>query len=304
MARVDLEQLSVFVAVAETGSFTAAADRLGLAKSAVSQHVTQLERALGVQLMQRTTRKLAITDAGNGFLKDCIELLAQAEQAVERVRTVRARPSGVLRITSVEDSVPMVAEWIAEYHRRYPEVRIDFQPTDRRVDLIAERFDLGLRIGRLSDSMLRAATLAELELWVVASPDYLARRGVPQQPRDLSEHEWIALSLVGAPWTRTFVLDEGGSATVRLRGAISVSTTSAMLGLVRAGVGIGDFPHSIVREDVAKGRLARILPDYALPRLHLYAAYPGSASPPAKTRTFIDLAKEMIGRGVRREVEE
>lgn len=96
MARVDLEQLSVFVAVAETGSFTAAADRLGLAKSAVSQHVTQLERALGVQLMQRTTRKLAITDAGNGFLKDCIELLAQAEQAVERVRTARARPGGVL----------------------------------------------------------------------------------------------------------------------------------------------------------------------------------------------------------------
>lgn len=291
MRIANLDRMTIFVAVAESGSFTTAADKLGLAKSAVSQRVSQLERELGVQLLQRTTRKLTITEAGNLFLADCIDLLAQAERAIDRVRTGKARPTGVLRITSVADSAAMVAGWIAEYCARYPEMRVDYVPTDLRVDLIAERFDLGLRIGTMPDSSLRAAMLAKLETWAVASPAYLARRGTPHTPTQLGEHEWIALSIMNAPWAPTFETPDGGTQTVRLRGAISVSTAAAKQSLVLAGVGIGTFPDSMVAADVAAGRLIRVLPTYRLPRLYLYAAYPGPLAP-AKTRAFIDLAKE------------
>lgn len=284
--------MAVFVAVAEAGSFTAAADRLGLARSAVSQHLTRLERDLGVQLLRRTTRQVSITEAGAAFLDDCRSLLAQAERAVERARSARARPSGVLRITSAEDTAPLFAGWLAEYRRRYPEVKIDYHPTDRRVDLVGEGFDLALRVGGMPDSSLRATTLARFETWVVATPAYLAAHGEPKRPADLARHEWIALSVIDSPWMRTFVGRGGRRERVRLHGAVSVSTAAALLWLVRADLGVAAFPDSMVRDDVAAGRLRRLLPAYALPPLHLYAAWPGAA-PPAKTRAFLDLAKEL-----------
>jgi DNA-binding transcriptional LysR family regulator len=290
---VDLERMAIFAAVAETGSFTAAAERLGLAKSAVSLQLTQLERELGVQLLQRTTRKVSITEAGAAFLEDCRDLLQRAELAVERARSTRARPSGVLRITSTEDSAALVAHWLAEYRRRYPEVRIDYQPTDRRVDLIGEGFDLALRVGGMADSSLRATTLASFEIWLVASAAYLEQRGEPHHPAELADHEWIALSVISPPWMRHFTGPDGRQESVRLHGAVSVSTAAALLHLVRADLGIGSFPDSMVRADIAAGRLRRLLTDYSLPGVHLYAAYPGSTAVPAKTRAFIDLAREL-----------
>lgn len=295
MTRPNLEQMSVFVAVAEAGSFTAAADRLGMAKSAVSQAVSALERELGVQLLQRSTRKLAITEAGAAFRLDCIELLAQAAAAVDRVRTGKAQPTGVLRITSVVDSAPMVADWIAEYCVRYPAMRIEYQPTDQKIDLIAERFDLALRIGAMHDSSMRAVQLGELETWVVAATAYLARRGTPRTPQDLVAHEWIALSVMPTPRTHVFTSPAGRQERVRLSGAVSVSAAAAMRNLVQAGVGIAAFPDSMVAADVAAGRMRRLLADYRLPKLFLYAVYPGARAAPAKTRAFIDLAKASLG---------
>lgn len=295
MPSANLDQMSVFVAVADAGSFTAAADRLGMAKSAVSQAVSALERELGVQLFQRSTRKLAITEAGAAFRHDCVELLAQAAAAVDRVRSGKAHPTGVLRITSVADSAPMVAEWIADYCARYPAMRIEYLPTDQKIDLIADRFDLALRIGSMQDSSLRAVKLGELETWLVAAAEYLARRGTPRRPQDLVAHEWIALTVVPTPWTRVFESPSGRQERVRLSGAISVSAAAAMRSLVQAGAGIAAFPDSMVSADVAAGRLTRLLADYRLPKLFLYAVYPGSRTVPAKTRAFIDLAKARLG---------
>lgn len=289
---VDLAAMSIFVAVAEAGSFTAAADRLGMAKSAVSQRLTELERELGVRLLQRTTRRVAITDAGTIFLADCRELLSQAERVLERARSSRARPSGTLRLTSTEDMASPVAAWIVEYRRRFPEVRIDYQPTDRRVDLVAEGFDLALRMGGMPDSSLRAAPLGEFDSWLVASPSYLAAHGEPSQPSDLAHHEWIALSVIASPWVRQFEGPDGDRQTIRMRGSVSVSTAAACQALVRAGLGIAVFPDSMARADVADGRLRRLLASYRLPRLHLYAAYPDTPALPAKTRAFIDLARD------------
>ena len=152
---ISLARLAAFAAVADAGSFTAAAERLDTTKSSLSQSVALLERELGVQLLQRSTRKLAITEAGEAFLTDCRALLAGAEAAMERARTGRAQPSGTLRITSPHASAGLVAVWIAAYRTRYPGMRVDYVPTDRTLDLIAERFDLAVRIGPMSDSRLR-----------------------------------------------------------------------------------------------------------------------------------------------------
>jgi DNA-binding transcriptional LysR family regulator len=291
---ISLGRLVAFTAVAEAGSFTAAAERLNTTKSAVSQAVAVLERELGAQLLQRSTRKLAITEAGESFLADCRTLLADAEAAVERARTGRAQPSGTLRLTSTQGMAGMVAGWIATYREHYRAMRVDYVPTDRKVDLIAERFDLAIRIGPMADSSLRAVVLEELELWTVAAPSYLARHGMPRKPAELARHEWIAMSLLPSPWSADF---ERGGRKLRLktRGSISVASTEALLRLVIQGAGISAFPSAAdLRGEVEAGRLVRLFPGWATRRMFLYAAYPGSIAAPAKTRAFIDLTKEAV----------
>jgi DNA-binding transcriptional LysR family regulator len=292
---IHLGRLAAFVAVADAGSFTAAAERLQTTKSAVSQAVALLERELGAQLLQRSTRKLAITEAGEAFLADCRALLADAEAAVERARTGRTQPSGTLRLTSPQESAGMIAAWIAAYRERHPQMRIDYEPTDRTLDIIAERFDLAIRIGPMSDSRLRAVVLEELETWATASPAYLARRGMPKRPEDLAQHEWVALSLLPAPWTCDFSRS-GTKQRVRMRGSICAASNAAVHCLVLEGAGISAFPNvAAIRADVESGRLVRLLPGWRLMRLFLHAVYPGHTAP-AKTRAFIELAKEALAR--------
>ncbi|MBL8251800.1 MAG: LysR family transcriptional regulator [Candidatus Competibacter sp.] len=290
---VDLAQMAAFVAVAETGSFTAAAERSGVTKSALSQTITLLERELGAQLLQRSTRKLALTETGTAFLDDCHRLLAQAEQVIERARTRQAALSGTLRITSTLDYTLPVARWIAEYRNRYPAMRIDYLPTDQPLDLIEGRFDLALRLGRLQDSSLRAVKLMDLDLLLVASPAYLARSGALRTLKDLRSQEWLAFNILPRPWTLP-LWREGKTLAVRMRGSIGVSAAIALKELALAGAGMAALPEPLVRGELNLGRLVRLLPAYRLPPLQFYALYPGALAPPAKTRAFIDLAKEEI----------
>jgi DNA-binding transcriptional LysR family regulator len=291
---ISLGRLAAFAAVAEAGSFTAAAERLNTTKSAVSQAVALLERELGAQLLQRSTRKLAITEAGESFLADCRTLLADAEAAIERARTGRAEPSGTLRLTSTQEMAGMVAGWIATYRERYPAMRVDYVPTDRKLDLIAERFDLTIRIGPMADASLRAVVLEELELWTVAAPGYLSRHGIPRKPAELERYEWIAMSLLPSPWSIDFER-AGRKVRAKMRGSISVASTDAVLRLVIQGTGISAFPSTAaLRGEVEAGRLVRLFPGWTARRMFLYAAYPGNIAAPAKTRAFIDLAKEAV----------
>jgi DNA-binding transcriptional LysR family regulator len=293
-ANINLDRVAAFVAVADAGSFTTAAEHLGSTKSATSQAVAQLERELGTQLLLRSTRKLSITEAGQSFLHDCRALLAQAESVVTRARSGKAQPKGTLRLTSPHESAAMIAGWIATYRERHPEMRIDYVPTDQQVDVIADRFDVAVRIGPMRDSRLHGVKLAELELWTAASATYLARRGIPATPAELAAHEWIALSVLPAPWTYVFTARNGRKITARMRGAVSVSNSAAVRAMVLAGAGISAFPESTIDADVAAGRLTRVLADYGMQKLYLHAAYPGTVGPPAKTRAFIDIAREAL----------
>lgn len=289
----DLSRLRVFIAVAEAGSFTAAADRLAMTKSAVSQGVAALERELGVQLLQRSTRRLAITQAGEALLADGRSLLAQAGQVFERARTSQGELSGLLRITSAEIGVSFVAPLIAEYLTLHPRMRVEYVPTDQLVDLVRDGFDLSLRTTGARDSSLRATGLAELQIWLAASPAYLQARGTPRRVQDLARHEWIAFSQLPSPWS--LPLRVGGRAmTMRLHGRVVASTTSAARALALAGVGIVGAPGYVLQADVEAGRLVRLLPNAGLPTVALYAAWPGRIDPPAKTRALIELAKARL----------
>ncbi len=287
---MELSRLRIFVAVAQAGSFTAAAQRLGLTKSATSQGVALLERELGMQLLQRTTRRFAITSAGESFLDDCRTLLAQADQIVERARDRQGELSGLLRITASVETASFVAPLIAEYAALHPLMRVDYVATDELIDTVRENIDVSLRLTGVRDSSLRATGLADLSVWCVASPAYLAARGRPRQVEALAEHDWIAFSRLPSPWTLRCQVGRR-EVSVRLRGRLSASTSSAGRALALAGAGVFGAPDFMLAADVEAGRLERLLPGVRMPRLSLYAAWPGRLEPPAKTRAFIELAK-------------
>lgn len=288
---MNLTRLQIFIAVCSTGSFTRAADHLAVTKSAVSQHVAALERELGVQLLHRSTRKLALTDAGAALLDEGRALLEQAQRLAERTRRQAAQLTGVLRITSAEEAAGWVAPLIAEYVRLHPGMQVDYHPNDRLLDLVAEGMDLSLRTTGRRDSSLHAANLAVFDIWCVASPAYLSTHGTPRRLADLASHAWIAFTPIPHPWT---LRTRDARESVRLARRISTSSTSGGRALALAGAGIHAAPRFILEAEVATGRLVRLLPDLKLPQVTLYAAWPGHREPPSKTRAFIELAKAKL----------
>ncbi|MGE0315287.1 MAG: LysR substrate-binding domain-containing protein [Lautropia sp.] len=298
---MELSRLRIFVAVAEAGSFTAAAQRLALTKSAASQAVAALERELGVQLLQRSTRRLAITEAGHAFLADARELLAHVGRVVEGARARQGELSGLLRITSSIEAAPLVAPLIAEYAAAHPLMRVEYVASDELVDLVRENIDLSVRVTGQRDSSLRAVGLADLDVWCAASPAYLRERGTPTRPQDLVAHDWIAFTRLASPWTLRCRVGRREH-VVRLRGRLSATMSYAGRALALAGAGIFGAPDFALRADIEAGRLVRVLPDVQLPALSLYAAWPGRLEPPAKTRALIELAKKRL-RGRQRPLE-
>ena len=295
--RMNLMRLEVFVTVCTTGSFTRAAEQMGVTKSAASQHVAALERELGVQLLHRSTRSLTVTEAGAGLLADGRALLEQATRLAERTRHHTAQLSGTLRVTSADFTATWVAPVIADYVRRHPGMHVDYLPTDRLVDLAAEGMDLSLRTTGRRDSSLHAATLAEFDIWCAASPDYLAERGTPRRLADLASHDWIAFTPIPHPWTlQTRDADDA----VRLRRSVSTSSTAGGRALAVAGAGVFASPQFVLEAELAAGRLVRVLPGVKLPQVTLYAVWPGGREPPMKTRAFIELAKARLRRPRRR----
>ncbi|MEX1828914.1 LysR family transcriptional regulator [Luteibacter sp. CQ10] len=293
---INLNRLAVFVALVRAGSFTAAAERLGTTKAMVSQHIAKLEDELGVTLLVRSTRRMSLTDAGERFHEDCARVLADAEAAVTRLGECRDSPTGTLRVAAAGDHGPaIVAPVLAEYAALHPQVSVELVVSDEIVDVIAERFDLSIRIGWLRDSSLRAAKLSSFRQCLVASPAYLARRGKPSVPDELAAHDWISLSVLSSPTRWTFADEAGTEHTVRTRPVASANSTLATHAFVVAGLGMSVLPDYVVHADIATGRLASLLDGYRLPDGGVYAVYPGKQTS-VKVRAFIDLLKERMAR--------
>jgi DNA-binding transcriptional LysR family regulator len=294
---VNLNRLAVFVALVRAGSFTSAAAQMGMTKAMVSQHLLRLERELGVTLIVRSTRRMALTEAGAVFHADCVALLEQAQAAVERLSGQHSKPSGTLRLTTSTDyGTAVLAPALAAFQRQHPQLQVDLVINDQLNDLIAERFDMAIRIGWLRDSSLRAVRLGSFRQLVVATPAYLAQHATPRRPEELAAHGWIAMSALATPLRWTFTRGKGSRRVVRMRQVMQGNNAAAIRALVLADAGISVLPDYLVREDVQAGRLQVLLASYRLPEGGIHAVYPAQ-QPPAKVRAFIDFMHDRLAQG-------
>lgn len=290
---VNLNRLITFVAVVEAGSLTAAAERLGLAKSMVSKHMQLLEAEIGVGLLLRSTRKLSLTEAGRAFYESSRQLLQSAEQAIELARSGRDIPQGTLRVASpIDYGVIVVAPLLAQLRIRYPTLNIDLVCADHVIDLIAEGIDVTVRLGKLADSGHMAARIGPLTRWLAASPDFIARHGMPADPQALEAMPFISLSVLQQP--KVFTLEDGAGKQyeVRMRNTVfNTNTAYASRAAALAGVGILRATTFLTQEDVAAGRLLRVLPEWSQAESDIHAVFPATPHVPQKVRVFIDALK-------------
>jgi DNA-binding transcriptional LysR family regulator len=285
---MDLNLLSMFVLVAETSSFTAAATKLGLRRSSVSRAIAALERSLGVQLFSRTTRQVALTTAGSALYAKVAPQLSSIKEALGTLPEREEQPSGELRITAPDLGAVILPDVIAGFSLRYPSVQVDVRLTNRRVDLVAEGFDVALRLSRdrLSDSSLVVRRLRAPEAQLFAAPTYLARAGTPRTPADTADHQWIifrAAMQLPPPFP-----------TPRTRPRVIADDIHFIHGAAKAGLGLSLLPSIMVREDVAAGRLVRVLPRVSLQSVALYFMHPPARHLPLKVTAFRDYLIEYL----------
>ena len=283
----------VFAQVVDSRSFSAAAARLGLSKSAVSKQIAKLEDRLGARLLNRTTRTLSPTDAGQDFYERCIRVAREVEEAERAITHLSAEPRGLLRLNAPasfgrEYLAPLVPEMLA----RWPELRIEALFEDRFVDVVAEGFDLVIRITRLQDSSLVARRIASCRRLVCAAPSYLARRGVPRTPAELLQHDCILYSYATDQNEWEFVGPDGRLETVRVDGRLRANNAEVTLAALRAGAGLALSPDFIVGPDIAAGRLVPLLTGYENPFGAIYAVWPHNRNLAPKVRAVVDFLVE------------
>lgn len=288
----------MFVAVAETKGFAAAARRLGITKSAVSKRITALEVELGVRLFHRTTRLVSLTEAGTVFLSHAVDALGAAQEAEAAVTALQETPSGSLKINA-----PMsfgrrhIAPLIPKFLAANPRIDLDLSMDDRVVDLVEEGFDLALRGGTLPDSALVVRRLAPLKACLVAAPDYLAAAGVPNVPDDLHAHATLHYSLSRDP--QEWVLrSDNGEIRIATKSRLRINNSEALLEAALQGVGIARLPTFLCGEALRDGRLIHVLPGFNPPEHTLYAVFPERRHVPRKVRVFVDFLVNAFGGAV------
>ncbi|UCH76232.1 MAG: LysR family transcriptional regulator [Rhodospirillales bacterium] len=280
--------MAVFARVVETKSFTGAAHRLGMSKAAVSKHVSKLEERLGARLLNRTTRRLSLTEVGAAFYERCARIVTEAEEAELAVSRLSAAPRGTLKIdVPVNFGMQYLAPLLPPFMLQHPELRVDMAFNDRFVDLVEEGCDLAIRIGELPDSSLMARKLAETESVICAAPSYWDRHGRPKDPGELANHDCFAYSYLatGSEWR---LEGPDGAVAIRTSGSLTANNGDVLRQAAVAGIGVVAMPVFIVCDDLRVGRLEPVLQRYRFPTRGIYAVYPHNRHLSAKVRAFID----------------
>lgn len=284
-----LTSLTAFVRVVDTGGFSAAARKLNMSTTMVSNHIQALEERLGARLLNRTTRKVSVTEIGKTYYDRCIQILSDLEQADDIAGALQSVPRGTLRIHSATHMVPFVAGVVAKLLSTYPDVKVDLRMGEANVDLIEEGYDVALRMTPPPDSSLIVRSLATWRHVLCCSHDYLEKHGRVQQLAELAEHncgrhlnypfgdEWRFFDRKGAP------------ASVRISGSLVTNSGEALRRMVIEGAGIGLLAGFLVSDDLDAGRLVRLLPEYRPVEMSMNAVYPHRHHLSAKVRTFIDM---------------
>ncbi len=284
-----LTEMEAFVQVVDHGGFTEAARKMDLSKSAVSKHVSALEARLAVRLLNRTTRRVSPTEVGLAYYDRARRVLSDASEADEMVTAMQATPKGTLRISvPVSFGISHVSGAVAKFLHAYPEVDIQMVLDDRFVELVAEGYDLAIRVGVLQDSSLKARKLAEAGRLLVASPDYLERMGRPRSIEDLSRHQLLHYShLASGNFWRIQGLS-GDERQVRVGGRLTANNGESLMKAAEAGLGIAMLPSFFLSCALSSGRLVEVLPDLPQATLGIYALYPEGRFTQPKLRAFID----------------
>ena len=286
-----LQELAVFVRVAESGSFSHTARELGLSQPSVSRIIAELETRLGVTLLLRTTRRITVTDAGAVFLDRAREILSQIENAEDAARGLDSL-HGIIRLAvpviyGTREIIPRLAKFLA----MHPKLRIELSVADHRQDLVAEGADIAIRMGELDDSSFGARRLAALPRMLVASPAYLKARGVPKTPADLASHDCIfgPRSFGRERWSFN---RSGVEISVDVRGRISTDSGPGSFASALAGLGIAIVSTVMAGAELKAGALVPLLPGYRLPPIDIHAVFPGGPRPSAKVRALVDYLAE------------
>jgi DNA-binding transcriptional LysR family regulator len=293
---MEANDLLLFARIVEAGSFSMAAQRLDLPKSTVSRRISLLEASLGERLLQRTTRKLVLTEFGASLLEHARKLAEEVEAASALAQHRQAAPSGKLRISMPNDFANVgMTELLARFTERYPAVTLELDLSPRRVDLVAEGFDVAIRMGDLpEDSTLAARRVALERFGLYAAPSYIARRGLPEQPDDLLEHELLCI-LSRSGGAAQWVLQRGKVRWEReLRARLTANSPELLARIACSGAGIAASSDLFVAPYLKKGELVRVLPEWDLPAAIGWAVFPGRRLMPAKTRVFLDMMEEMF----------
>ncbi len=293
MAR-DLNDMSYFAEVARSLSFTSAAQRLGVPKSSVSRSITSLERRLGVRLLERTTRRVALTEVGETYLRHCHRLVEEADEADAAISSLGAEPRGLLRVAAnVTFARTVLAAGLGEFLTRYPELRLSLRLEGVNVDPIQANVDVAIHVGPAVDSGLVVRRLAVGRLGIYASCDYIARRGVPDSPEQLQEHDCAAVadSGDGSVWV---LHRQGETVRVRLKPRLMVRDPVLQMQAALSGAAIAALPGFLALAEVAAGRLVRILPEWEPQPMEIYALYGSRLGMTPKLRAFLDFVTEQI----------
>lgn len=288
--------MAMFVRTVERGSFAAAAAELGVTPSAVSKGLGRLEQRLGVRLLNRTTRRLALTAEGETYLARCRRILADIADAETELARHRAVPRGLLRINSgIAFGLHQLGPALPDFMDRYPEVSVELTLTDRLVDLVEESADLAIRVGNLGDAALVARKICDLERTICAAPAYLERHGTPRRPDDLARHECI--TMIGAPGLRQWPFATAdGPVTVAVRGRLSANNAESLLTMALRGQGIVRMADLIVGEPIRRGRLVPLLADqHRAEPVPLYAVHHSSRHRSPRLGAMIDFLVERFG---------
>jgi DNA-binding transcriptional LysR family regulator len=286
-----------FMRVAELGSFTKAADSLGLPKASVSSAVNDLENQLGTRLLQRSTRQVTLTQDGQQYLERCRQLLAELDELESQFQQDSQSIRGTVRIdmpTMFASST--VIPNLPTFFARYPNIHLELGSADRRVDVIKEGFDCVIRVGTLKDSALIARPLVTMTVENCASPAYLARYGVPTKLEDLSHHRLIhyAPTLGSKPEGFEYVDSQGGVHSIEMAGAVVVNNTVSYLDACVAGLGIAQIPSVGVKPFLADGSLVSVLPDYVSEPMPVHMVYSSKRNPARRVRVFMDWLQEVV----------
>ncbi|GGI75651.1 LysR family transcriptional regulator [Shewanella hanedai] len=290
-----LENMQIFIKVVETGGITKAAEQLNLAKSAVSKRLSEIEQQLSVKLINRTTRKSSLTEAGNIYYQKCKLLLEEVDELNCQLSSVQQSLKGTLKLTvPLSFGVMHLVNAFELFAQQHPNLQMDIDFSDRNVDLVEEGFDLAIRIGHLTDSSMRARAFAPISHLICASPSYLEQHGKPETPEQLKSHKLLKYSRL--PLAGIELIDKQQQRiSVPMESHCTANNGDFLKAMAVSGHGISFLPRFIVWQELANGSLETIMPDYKIPPMKAYVVYPQNRYLPKKVRMLIDFLSQHFG---------